>query len=109
MALQYITQFFNAHSNNQVIINTHSPYLILALNNLLFAHQVNSDNIIQDTGIAKESWLDPNRFGAYLIENGTVRNIFDKDNGLISESMLEYEAVTINDVFEKISDIYSIK
>ena len=106
LALRYIVQFFNSNPNNQVIINTHSPYLILALNNLLFAYQVNNEKIIQETGIDKESWLDPKRFGAYLIENGTVRKIFDKDEGLISESMLEYEATAINEVFEKISNIY---
>jgi predicted ATPase len=106
LALQYIVHFFNSNPNNQVIINTHSPYLILALNNLLFAHQVNDDKIIQNTGINKQSWLDPKRFGAYLIENGTVKKIFDKEEGLISESMLEYEATAISDVFEKISDIY---
>jgi predicted ATPase len=106
LVLQYIAQFFNANPNNQVIINTHSPYLILALNNLLFAHQVNDDAIVEKTKIAKESWLNPERFGAYLIENGTVKSIFDKDEGLISESILEYEATAINEVFEKISTIY---
>ncbi len=106
LALQYIVQFFNSNPNNQVIINTHSPYLILALNNLLFAHQTNSDNIVKETGINRGSWLDPARFGAYLIENGTVSSIFDKENGLITHSILEYEATAINDVFEKISDIY---
>jgi predicted ATPase len=106
LVLQYITQFFNANKGNQVIINTHSPYLILALNNLLFAHQVNNEQVIEHTGIEKESWLDPKRFGAYIIENGTVRKIFNAEEGLISESMLEYEATAINDVFEKISDIY---
>lgn len=106
LALQYIAQFFNSNPNNQVIINTHSPYLILALNNLLFAYQVKKEEITQKTGIDKESWLNPKRFGAYLIENGTVKKIFDKEEGLISESMLEIEATAINDVFEKISDIY---
>lgn len=106
LALRYIVQFFNSNPNNQVIINTHSPYLILALNNLLFAYQVNNEKIIQETGIDKESWLNPQRFGAYLIENGTVRKIFDKVEGLISESVLEYEATAINEVFEKISNIY---
>ncbi len=106
LVLRYIVQFFNANLNNQVIINTHSPYLILALNNLLFAHQVNNEEIILETGLNKECWLDPKRFGAYLIEGGTVKSIFDKDEGLISQSILEQEATTINDIFEKISDVY---
>ncbi len=106
LVLQYISQFFNANKGNQVIINTHSPYLILALNNLLFAHQVNSEQITKSTQIGKESWLDPKRFGAYIVENGTVRTIFDAGEGLISESMLEQEATAINDVFQKISDFY---
>ena len=79
------------------------------MNNLLFAYQTNNDAVIEATGISKESWLNPERFGAYLIENGTVRNIFDKDEGLIAESILEIEATAISDVFEKISTIYQPK
>ena len=106
LALRYIVQFFNANPNNQVVINTHSPYLILALNNLLFAHQVNNEGIVASTELNKECWLDPKRFGAYLIENGTVKNIFDSDEGLIAESILEYEATAISAIFDKISDVY---
>ncbi len=55
-------------NNNQIIVTTHSPYILSSLNNLLFAKNILNNVNTRDIEkiIDKKIWLDSNKINAYL-------------------------------------------
>jgi predicted ATPase len=111
--MNLIALFLSANVGNQVIITTHSPYMLTAANNLLFAHRVEakSGNDPDKSTAIKEvmgtdAWLDPSNFGAYYLSEDKIVSIFSKDTGVISESELDNASEAIMDKFDDLMDIY---
>ncbi|MGA0560748.1 AAA family ATPase [Larkinella sp. VNQ87] len=78
---------------SQTVITTHSPYILSAINNLLFAYKV-AESSAEDRAKIEEiipagSWLDPAEFSAYFVENGTIRSIMNETTGLIGDNELD--------------------
>lgn len=98
------------NKKHQLTITTHSPYLLSALNILLFAHQVGEvDEVATNKIIPKENWINPQKFAAYFLEKGgTARLIFDKEAGMISENELDNVSLNLGDEFDKLMDIYQV-
>lgn len=97
-------------NDNKLTITTHSPYVLSALNNLLFAFQVakkypDKANEV-DQIIPKESWLNPAEFAAYYVGDGTVRSIVNPKTGMISENELDTASELIGEEFDNLMDIY---
>lgn len=96
---------------NELVITTHSPYVLASLNNLLLAHNIatkkpNSISKIEEI-IPKRSWIDSNKFSAYALGNGEARSIIDNDSLLISESELDSVSEEINSEFDLLMDVYT--
>lgn len=103
-------------ANNELLITTHSPYILSALNNLLFAYQVaevlpeKANEIAQI--IPKEQWLNPEDFAAYYVGEdeegniGGVRSIFNSKTGLIGENELDSISEELGDEFDALMNIY---
>jgi len=109
--LNAIALFVNSNINNQIIITTHSPYILTAINNLLFAQRVankyiNEKNMEISKIIPQKFWLNPSNFEAiYLTENGS-KNIFNTETGVISESELDDASEIIMESFDDLMQIY---
>jgi predicted ATP-dependent endonuclease of OLD family len=107
--MNLIALFLNAHPDNQVIVTTHSPYMLTAANNLLFAHRV-ANKVGKEAAIAEaigtESWINPNSFGAYYLSDNDIIDIFNKETGVIAESELDDASENIMSVFDNLMNIY---
>ena len=75
---------------NQLLLTTHSPYILTSLNNLMEAYKTGqlrnkeTDEIIED-----KYWINPNDVSAYMmLSNGTCEDIFDREEGLIKAEKL---------------------
>lgn len=76
----YYANLFNSLPNCCLLMTTHSPYILTALNNYIYAYQVGQKNPEEvNTLIPKNLWIDPKRVSAYFVENGTVRSIMDEE------------------------------
>ncbi len=103
---------------------THSPYILSALNNLLYASQVIKKLIAkarlkspeEDFGqLLKISTqtvrgiinadIDPESFTAYQIENGYVRSIFNQQTGLIEDNFIDQASDKITEDFDALMDL----
>ena len=83
--------------DNSLFINTHSPYVLSAINNLIFAYKVahevpeKAEEVAQI--IPREQWLNPDDVAAYYVADGTVKSIIesiiDGGEGLIGENELD--------------------
>ncbi len=94
---------------NNLIITTHSPYILASLNNSLYAYTTakkNKDKIVAvEKIIPKESWLNPKDCNVYSVANGTAKSIFNKRTGLIKENEIDQISDQISDEFDALMDI----
>ena len=99
-ALMYELMADAVVSDNRMVITTHSPYILFALNNCVMGGLVGK-NIPEEKKSAFPSfasWIDPSLVSVYEIHDGTIKCIQDED-GIIEDNYL-------NQAYKKNSDEY---
>jgi predicted ATPase len=80
-------------NGNELLMTTHSPYVLSAINNLIFAYKVAHEMPEKADEVAKviprEQWLNPEDVAAYYVADGTVKSIIHEEEGLIGENELD--------------------
>jgi predicted ATPase len=108
-------------NGNELLMTTHSPYVLSSLNILLFAYQVahkypESASEVEKV-VPREQWLNPDDFAAYYVgedENGNkggIHSIFnrEKQTQLIGENELDEISDELGDEFNELMNIYRTK
>jgi AAA15 family ATPase/GTPase len=106
----------NAKPENQVIITTHSPYVLTTLNNLLLATRVVAKNPDAEDEVAevapKAFRIDPTTFAAYSLGNSFdenepyCANIVNPDTGMISQNYLDTVSDLLGMEFDHLRNIH---
>lgn len=108
-AQKYISELIALSANkkgNNIIITTHSPYILSAINNLLYANEVGKTHPEQvEKVVDKNLWLDYDRIMAYFVDEGKVRSIMDEELRLIKSEEIDSASRIINEEYNKLSDI----
>ena len=105
--IQYIVE--QVSDDNNLFMMTHSPYVLSAINNLIYAHVVASlgekeKEQVQEL-IDKNQWINPDDFSAYYLENGVARSI-KSDIGLISDNEIDNISEEMGEEFDELLEIY---
>lgn len=86
----------NMSASNQLIITTHSPYILTVMNNLLFASRViaKNESLAHEVGtrIPKEFHIDPSIFAAYSLgqdQDAYCESVFNPETGVIKQNYLD--------------------
>lgn len=87
-----------ANKNNQLMVTTHSPYILGAFNNLLYANKLEVCTA-EDWPIAEEKWIDVENAGAYFVEKGKMEDALCE--GLIKNELIDGASDCINDEMDK--------
>lgn len=106
--VQLLAMLSNANENNQIIITTHSPYVLAALNNLMFAHSVGNmqqDKAPVDSLIQEDSWLNPQRVGSYRLSGGFSENIVDENLKMIKAELIDEVSTVLNQQYDDLLNI----
>jgi predicted ATP-dependent endonuclease of OLD family len=95
------------NQNCQMMLTTHSPYVLGALNNLIYADYI-ADKKKMETQvnecIGKEFWI--HQCAAYQVARGEIYTcIEDEEEHLISNSVIDGASEDINELFDKLFDI----
>jgi AAA15 family ATPase/GTPase len=120
IAQKYLTELLvfmaNAQAENQVIITTHSPYILTTLNSLLFASRVVEKNPGAEVEVSKvapkEFRIDPSEFGAYSLGNSFEPekpycvDIVDHDMGMIDQNYLDAVSYLLGMEFDHLMSIH---
>lgn len=86
--------------NNQIVITTHSPYILSSINNLLYAFQVSKKNKNKVIGIVPEkTFLDSGNIKAFFLDKGVLTKILDEETGLIKTEAIDSASKIINEVY----------
>ena len=104
--MQYL--IFNLNqTENQILIATHSPYILTAINNCILASQTGSINPEETNAVLNEKyWLKSEDVSAYrLLNDGTCQNILDSETGLIQAEEIDEVSNRINAIYDNLCEI----
>ncbi len=92
---------------NQLIITTHSPYILTSFNNLMYAYEIGQKEPGEVNKIInKKYWVNSDDVSAYiLLPNGTCEDIFDREENLIKAEKIDGVSRILNEQFEGLSNI----
>lgn len=86
---------------NELLITTHSPYVLGTVNNLLFANQITQETktIKSNDVVEKEKQLET--CNSYFVEHGTIIECTAED-GLIKNEIIDDASRIINDEYDQL-------
>lgn len=93
----------------QMMLTTHSPYVLGALNNLKYSAYLAEYYPIKDEVYR----VIPRHFSlsalsAYYVENGTISSCLeDMDGALIDNTVIDGASITINEDYDKLFDLFT--
>ena len=112
--IYYLLEKIQSEREHTLTFTTHSPYILYALNNCMMGGLVKEQ--IKDTKIkeeflsneflSKNSWINPQLFSIWEIEDGKIKGIQDKDN-IISENYFDIKMTEITDEYYQILNYYN--
>lgn len=89
-----------------LILTTHSPFVLASINNLLLAYDKGQTKPKEvNKIIKKDSWLNPKNFIAYQLKNGKAYKIMDDKLGQIKENMIDIISDEFSNEFDKLLDL----
>jgi predicted ATPase len=92
---------------------THSPYILSAINNLLYANKVKTllgssesdKKLLKQVEKITSAEINPYYFTAYEIYNGKAESIFDRSIGLIRENYIDNSSDKMGDDFDALTEV----
>ena len=89
-----------------LILTTHSPFILASINNLLLAFDKGQNRQKEVNKIVKnESWINPKNFIAYQLKNGKATKIMDDKLGQIKENVIDVISDNFSIEFDKLLDL----
>lgn len=93
----------------QIIVTTHSPYILSSFNNLLEAGKVSTEQPLKAENVSKiislKETVNPDILIAYSINKGKNIKIIERETKLISQTILDSVSDEIAIEFDKLLDI----
>ncbi|MBD2149988.1 ATP-binding protein [Pseudanabaena sp. FACHB-1277] len=116
--IELLSLMVNQDEDNQIIITTHSPYVLTVFNNLLFAKRVVNKNPSTEAEVSEiipqEFWLNANDFSAYSLGNHFMgektqycESIFNVEKGTIRQNYLDTVSEMLGGAFNSLYSIHA--
>lgn len=103
IVIEMMAHLYN-YSNLSFFLTTHSPYVLTAINNLVYASNVSEMSDEKKQGVnqivPEYHLIRAEDLSAYMLEDGELREIIDEDDGLIESDMID----GVSDEFEAVYD-----
>lgn len=95
-----INKIHYSDKNHSLILTTHSPYILYALNNCMLGFKVkeNIDSETKSELLSSDSWINPDLVSVWEINDGKVNSIKNEKTGTISK---HYFNQVMNDVMDE--------
>lgn len=103
------------YTDSQILITTHSPYILSVINNLIFAKSVKAlkeehpEKEISKLDLQENTIIEPTKFQAYGIRNREeweFISIFNSESQLIGENYLDEISQIVGNEFNDMFEIY---
>lgn len=113
--LRFLLSRWNGQGENKagMVITTHSPYLLSALNNSLYAWDLTQSLPTADVEkvVPKEYWLNPDECAIYSLGeelNGGeyCKSVISAETNLIDFNYLDAVSIQMSEEFDQLQDLY---
>jgi predicted ATPase len=111
--IEFLAEKVLSHGH-QMIITTHSPYILTSINNLLFASKIqteypqSTEKLVDVSGLNR--FISSKDMAIYYLSNeeeiNCSVNLIDKETGMIPENDLDSASDDIMDVFDRLMSVY---
>ncbi len=101
--LQIVALMLN-NTDSQIILTTHSPYILSIINNLLFKSTVTEK--ANGSMVASPFYLKPAETEVYTLIEGQSRSIMNQTTGLIDQNTLDTISEELADEFEQLYEAF---
>ncbi|MDF2933421.1 MAG: uncharacterized protein K0R36_2752 [Chryseobacterium sp.] len=99
--------------DHNLLLTTHSPYILYALNNCMMGGLVNNQSMeveekqefFNNKFLSRKSWINPKMISIWELEDGNIRSIQDKDN-IISENYFDKKMTELTDEYYQLLNYY---
>lgn len=97
-------------SNGQIILTTHSPYVLTVLNNLYLAGQIQKDqpekyiHIQSHSSLVFGSLIEPGELAAYCLSNGEASCLIDSETHLMNADAIDTVSTELSKDFDNLLD-----
>ncbi|MFN0037255.1 MAG: AAA family ATPase [Saprospiraceae bacterium] len=115
--IELLVLMANHLPENQLVITTHSPYVLTVINNLLFASRVAEKNPSKESEVTdvvkKDFFIDPEQFSAYSLGNSFMpesqpcESIFNENTGVIKQNYLDIVSEMLGADFNQLYSIHA--
>lgn len=114
--IELLALMINQNPDNQLIITTHSPYVLTVFNNLLFAKRVIDKNPSVETEVSsiipRKYHINANDFAAYSLGNQSMQTtycetIFSNEKGTIKQNYLDIVSEVLSGDFNALYQIHA--
>ncbi len=95
---------FANKNNNKLIVTTHSPYILSAFNNLIYANKLDKKNIKIDF-INKNEFINYKEVNAFFISQDKIYTILDKEIEQIKVEKIDEVSDIINKEYQKLLEL----
>ena len=91
----------NTARDHNILITTHSPFILYAINNCIMGKTVSAQMPIdeQEELKSRNSWIDPKFVSIWQIENGTDQTVIDERTGTVTKHYF-------NEIMKELMDEY---
>lgn len=101
------------NKSHSLLLTTHSPYVLYALNNCMMGDLVNNqitdkkekEEFLSNKFLSMKSWINPQLISIWEIVSGKIRSIQDKDN-IISENYFDINMTDLTDEYYQMLNYY---
>jgi predicted ATPase len=105
--MMYVLTLLANQNKNQLMLTTHSPYILTPLNNLLLAHHIGKKKWwkVVEKIVDPDLWIDPDRFECYYVGKGTIRSVMDRKTGMMNLDELDAVSSTLNEQYDRLTEL----
>ncbi len=106
--IKFLSESLEDISN--LVITTHSPYILTSLNNLMYAYNVGKEHFEEtDKIIPSKNWLNPNDVSVYKLVDGESVSIMDEELKQIKVEEIDEISEVLSTQWHKMAELNMVK
>lgn len=91
---------------DNIVITTHSPYILSTLNNLIYAYNIGQEYKEDvEAFISSSLWVSYDDVAAYMLSEGTIVSMMDEELKQLKAEMIDDVSSELNEEYEKLLDL----
>ncbi len=103
--MEFLVEYVNEFGHS-LLITTHSPYILTALENLMMAEKVGTENEGIFKGktnkiVEEKYWIDQKEINAYYLNEGQETDLMLREDTLIDKDYIDAASDMVNESFEE--------